>query len=236
MIEGRTFSVIVTNYRERGSLRAIIEKWLMTSADEVILADCSGALVGDSYFRTILPKAEPRFRMVSFTHDFGTKTDYALALLTQGDFVILGDDDVMPSDSFVDDLYNGWKEVGGGLIGVIGRTFHGVKYKGDTKFYSALLIDKPVRVGFVGVVYFAERKFFGFDPRGLKSNNVDDLFWCMEVFPEVPKYVVPVKSFMNLPEASDKDCMFHNPVLKKERQDYYEKMYKKNYLPRGRSV
>ena len=233
MIAGKKFSVIVTNYRERGDLSAVLRAWLGQPVDEVILADCSGkwptGLVDD------MLRVDPRFKVVSFSYDFGTKTDYVLALLTDGDFVILADDDVLPKTGFVNDLYSGWKKVGG-MIGVIGRVFHGPLYKGNTTFYSALKIKEPVQVGFIGVVYFAERSCFGFDVISLPNNNVDDLFWCMDKCRDVPKFVVPTLNFKNLPEASDKGCMFHSPVLREKRQKYYEEMYLKYYAPYGRSV
>ena len=233
MLEGKKFSVIVTNYRKRGELGGVLKAWLDEPVDEVILADCSGAE------RNILPmltaEKEPRFKIVSFSYDFGTKTDYVLALLTSGDFVILADDDVLPKSGFVNDLYTGWKQVGG-MVGVIGRIFNGPTYKGGTTFCSSLKIEEPVQVGFIGVVYFAERHRFGFDVRDMPNNNVDDLYWCMDKCRDVCKWVVPSKNYVNLPGASDGGCMFHNPDLKNKRQMYYAEMYNRHYAPYHRSV
>jgi hypothetical protein len=160
--------------------------------------------------------------------DFGTRMDYSLATLCDSDFIILADDDVLPKLGFVNDLYNGWRQVGGGIVGIIGRLFKGSHYRHNTIFYKSSHVTTPVKTDFVGVIYFSERNLFGFDTRGM-HNNCDDLWWQMKIFPEIQKHVVPSKNYVNLPESNDRNCMFNNKEYAEIRQTFYEEYFNKNY-------
>ena len=225
-IEGSTISVLVTTYCRFENLDRILAAWLRQPVDEVWLIDGSGR------FQSSMK--DQRFTAFSMPRDFGTGMDYALAPLTQGDYIILADDDVLPEPGFVEDLFRGYFETGGAIVGIIGRTFYGPRYKGDTEFFAANKTERPVRVGFVGVVCFAARQYFGFDVRGL-PRNADDLWWQMREYPRIAKYVIPTKAYLNLPECEDDTAMFHDRALREQRQEFYEKWYRCNYEPTGRT-
>jgi len=230
MIENRTVSVVITTYHpaRRAGLDTILRKWLANPVEEVWVLDGSGQ------FKSTV--SDPRLLVFNMPKDLGPGMDYAMAALTQGDLVVLADDDVLPGPGLVAEMADGWAKTGRGLVGLIGRTFHGPLYKGDTKFYAARNVDEPVRVGFVGVVILAERSYLGFDVRGL-TRNADDLFWQMQVFPKVGKWVAPAKDYLNTPEASDNcSAMYRTLALKEERQAYYEKWWRQNYEPTGATV
>jgi hypothetical protein len=218
MIDKKTITVIVTTYKRFTNLDAILQAWKNEPVEEVWLVDGSGK------FR---PKTEGVV-LFSMPRDFGTRMDYALATLTDTDLIIFADDDVLPLKGFVTDLYNGWKQVRGGIVGIIGRVFNGPHYRGDTKFYASNKITTIQKTDFVGVVYFTPRNYIGFDTRGM-HNNCDDLWWQMKVFPKVPKHVIPTKKYRNLPESSDGGCMFHNKDYAAIRQAFYKEYYYKNY-------
>lgn len=217
--------MIITTYRRFKNLEKIYLAWIEQPISEVWI------LNGNKDVKLDFGN-HPKGAIFNMPFDLGTKMDYAFALLTEGDFIILADDDVLPKKGFTEDLFRGWKQIGEGIVGIIGRTFLGKRY-GQSKFYRASEIDKPVCVGFCGVIYFAPRKYFGFDVRGM-PRNCDDLFWQMKVFPDIPKHVIPSKNYEDLPEAKDSSAMFKNPELRHERRSFYQNYYKKNYKPKGR--
>ena len=94
-------SVVIVSYRRVDTLESVLQAWL-NQVDEVFLCDCSGK------FETNLPITH-----IKFHPDPGNKVMHAMALLTQGDFVILADDDILPKVGFAEDLYNGYKSSGG---------------------------------------------------------------------------------------------------------------------------
>lgn len=222
MIENNTISVIITNYRRFKNINAICRAWLDQPVEEVILLDCS-----DKARKKVKNINDSRFSIISFTKDYGTKTDYAIALLTQGKYIILADDDVLVKEGFVEDLYS-WQRKLKGIVGIIGRTFHGEHYRRDTTYYRSDKLDKPKRVGFVGVIYYSPRHFFGFDCKGMDNIN-DDVWWQMKVFPKELKWVIPTKKYKDLPEANDSQSLFHaNFKERQKRLDFYKKYYLKN--------
>jgi len=223
MIDGKTFTVIVTTYKRFKNLDLILQAWKNEPVEEVWLIDGSG---------TFKPQTEGVI-LFSMPRDFGTRMDYAFATLTDTDFIIFADDDVLPGKGFTTDLYNGWKQIGTGIVGIIGRIFKGPRYRGDTIFYRSSLVTAPVETDFVGVIYFTPRDYIGFDTKGM-HNNCDDLWWQMKIFPNIKKHVVPSKKYKNLPESGDAECMFHNPEYAAIRQKFYEEYYRKNYENRAK--
>ena len=183
-------SVIITTYRRFKNLERIYLAWLEQPVEEVWI------LNGNTNVKLDYGD-HPKGVIFNMPKDFGTKMDYAFALLTEGDYIILADDDVLPMPGFTEDLFRGWKQVGDGIVGILGRKFTGKRY-GQCHAYLAKKINKPMRVDFCGIIYFAPRKYFGFDVRGM-PRNCDDLWWHMKIFPDVPKYVVPSKNYENLP-------------------------------------
>lgn len=219
-------SVLITTYRRFKNLKTIFKAWLRQPVDQVWIINGNPKVKLDW-------GRPPQSMVINMPCDLGTKMDYGFALLTEGDLIILADDDVVPLPGFVPDLFQGWKQVGGGIVGILGRTFHGPTYWGETKFYRASLIQAPVRVGFCGVVYFAPRNLFGFDVRGL-PRNCDDLWWQMKIFPDVTKHVVPTVAYKNLPEAGDASAMYKQPHLRAQRETFFREHYMKSYAPEGR--
>lgn len=227
MIGEKRFSVIITTHAARyPTLDLVLQGWIeQSAADQIWLLD------GGGRFRSKL--VDPRLAIFNMPMDLGTKMDYAMALLTDGDFIILADDDVIVHPGFLLDLYRGYHLVGDSIVGIIGRTFHGIPYWGKTIFYKASAIREPQRVGFVGVIYFSPRKYFGFDVRGC-PRNCDDLWWQMKIFPQLPKFVVPSRKYLNLPEASGESAMYKQPLLRKQREEFYAQYYRENYEKQGR--
>lgn len=222
MIEGKTISVIITTYRRYLTLDRVIAGWLDQPADQVWVLD------GGGKYRT--RHQDPRLVLFNLPVDLGTKMDYAFALLTEGDLVCLADDDLVVKPGLLEDLYSVWK-LKTGIVGLLGRTFHGPVYWGNTMFYRASLLAEPQRVDFCGVVYFASRDLFGFDLRGL-PRNCDDLWWQMKVHPYVPKHVAATAKYENLPVASDSTAMYKNPELRRQREEFYKTYYTMYYANR----
>lgn len=238
MIQEHRISVILMTHEARyQSARNLIDPWLSQPIDELIFVDGSGKFP-DNWISPAA-KLDRRFNIIRIYKDFGTKTDYAIALLTSGDFVCLADDDVLPLPGFTEDLLKGYlegKRITGGrvIVGIIGRTFHGVPYWGNTKFYRSSRLTEIVRTGFVGCVYFTERAEFGFDIRGCPK-NCDDLWWQMKVRHATPKFVVPTVKYKNLPSAGDKDAMYKDKDLREQREKFYKEYYELYYHPFGRT-
>jgi len=209
-------SVIITTYRRFKNLERIYLAWLEQPVKEVWI-------LNGNKNKKLDYGDHPKGMIFNMPKDFGTKMDYAFALLTIGDYIILADDDVLPKKGFTEDLFRGWKKVGGGIVGVIGRQFLGKRY-GKSHFYRASEITEPMRVDFCGIIYFAPRKYFGFDVCGM-PRNCDDLWWHLKVFPDVPKHVVPSKKYIDLPECRDKTAMWKNPKLRAQRRDFFKEYY-----------
>lgn len=223
MIKGNKISVIITSYAARyDTLDKVIQSWTTQPADEIWIIDSSGK------FKTAIE--DSRLLIFNMPRDLGTKMDYAFALLTEGDFVCLADDDVIVKPGFMADLYQTWK-VTGGIVGIRGRRFSGPNYLDDSKFYNSNQSITPMRVDYCGIIYFAERKLFGFDVRGL-PRNCDDLWWQMKVYPKVHKFVAPTDKYEHLKEATGKTSMSHNPALMRQRQVFFRHYYIKNYVHR----
>ena len=226
MIDGKKISVIVTTYRRYDTLGEVLQGWVDNEPDQLWVIDNSNKyrLEGRHYGKVTL---------FSMPIDLTTRIDYAFASLTDGDLVLLADDDFVAEPGLIEDLYNGWKSVGG-IVGLCGRTFHGPNYKGDTKWYSSLKVTELQRTGSLGVAYFTPREYLGFDTRGMDTID-DDLFWLMNQCPKVPKHVVPTKKFRNLETCEDADCLFHAPKVQRDiRDSRYREYYLKNYKPYGK--
>ena len=202
-----------------GSLEYILEAWLQQSS-EVLLCDCSCGR-----FKTTLPIVH-----IQFNQDLGNKTRHAASLLTSNDFIIKADDDLMPKPGLIKDLHEGWLEVGGGIVGLLGRTFEGENYITQTTSYRANSINAPIRVDFVGITTFTPRNYLAFDLKGC-LNPIEDLFWQMKHFPGAPKWVVPTTNFKLLPEAENPDeALYKNTRAQRIRQNFYREYYLRNYI------
>lgn len=215
-----TASVVISTYDNSRLkyLHNILKAWL-TQASEVILCDCSCGK-----FRTTLPITH-----IQFNQDLGNKTRHAASLLTSNDFIIKADDDVMPKPGLIHDLHEGWLEVGGGVVGLLGRTFEGENYISQTTSYRANSVNVPVRVDFVGITTFTPRNYLAFDLKGC-LNPIEDLFWQMKCFPGIPKWVVPTTNFELLPEAENaSEALYKNTRAQKIRQNFYREYYLEHY-------
>ncbi len=210
-----SFSVVVPTYRRLDTLEEILKGWL-EQTDDVWLVDSSNK------FETSLP-----IHHVRFNPDPGNMTRHAVALLTSGDFVIKADDDVVSLPGLGEDLMVGAVKHGG-IVGIHGRTFHGENYYGSTVCYSAMKTDKPVKVDFVGIITCSPRKYLAFDLKGCDT-PIEDVFWQMEAFPAVAKYVIPTKNYRQLPTAGDKDCLFYNHLGRRIRTEYCRDWYRRTH-------
>jgi len=226
MLNGKSISVCIVVHNRIDSILAVCKAWLAEPIDELFVVDCTCGGLDKVHW----PKGIVHVR---FSSDIGNKTRHAIALLTMGDYIIQPDDDVMPLPGFTQELMDGYSAVKEkGIIGVIGRTFHGSRYLGDTKFTRAGLIDAPVQVGFCGVVYFCNREYIAFDLRDMQ-NPYNDLYWLCETFPNAQKHVIPAKQFENLPSCNK--GLFQNKIAGCKRQDYYEKLWNSFYFLTGRT-
>lgn len=217
MILGHKISVVLGAHRRLDTFVSTLQAWAgMQEVDEVLVADCTD---GKLDWRPLLSFAT----FASFTMDMGNRARHALALLTQGDLVIIADDDVLPHDGFVKELFTGYCAVGQkGIVGVIGRTFAGPSYYKNATFYSSKNITAPVATDFVGVVYLCGRDALSYDLRDM-DNSINDLHWCLRALPHIPKHVVPALSYTNLPSSSDTQCLFHNPKARQVREEWFAK-------------
>jgi len=202
-------SVVIQTYRRYESLGRILKAWL-DQADEVFLADCGPGFI------TKLPIIHVRFN-----RDIGNKTRHSVALLTNGDFVIKADDDLLPKPGLVDDFRQHYKP---GILGLIGRKFRGPSYYKDTEFFKSSKIERPIKVDFVGVCTYAPRSLMAFDLKGC-DNAVEDLFWQVKQFRCVDKWVIPTKNYEDLPECNDRGSLFHDPKARIVREKFYAENY-----------
>jgi len=201
-------SVVTVTYRRLDSLEMILRAWLK-EVDEVVLCDCSNK------FKTTLPIIH-----VKFNKDLGNKTMHAMALLTQGDFVVLADDDVLPKPGLVQDLYSGYERVGEDcIIGVMGRRFQNIDDYWKTNQIWSHKINKPVQVDMLGICYFSPRRYLVYDFKDMK-NSINDLYWTSYVMRDVKKYVVPTKNLEHLPIAFE-EGIWTNENRQKFRCAYY---------------
>lgn len=207
-------SVVITSYRDRGHLWNVINQW-MSFGITVYLADAGKSNTGPEH------RYMKYFHHYLYNPDPGNKIRFATASLTTTPYVILADDDVMPKPGLIEDFL---KYHQGGFSGIIGKQFTNDDYR-KCPFFRADKIDKPVEVGFVGVIYFVHRDFIKFDLSKLNNRAVDDLYWQMECFPKAKKFVIPTKNYENLPECNDKESIFKTP----ESRAYREKWYKNKY-------
>ena len=209
-------SVVVVSYRRKTNLERILRGWLGQTPD-VWLCDCGVNL------KTKLP-----IKIVKFDPDPGNKARHAVSLLTNGDFVIKADDDLLPKSGLIEDFLHSHKLRPGGIFGIHGRTFRNKKYYGGTSGREGRGARKLIRVDFVGVCTFTSRDNLPFDLKGCES-PFEDLFWQMKVFPSVKKWVIPTKNYEKLPESSDKKSLCCDPQTRKIREAFYKKYYLRNY-------
>jgi len=209
-------SVIIMTYRRLLNLEKILQAWLIQTPD-VWLVDSSNK------FTTDLP-----IHHVRFSPDPGSKIWHAVALLTEGDLVVKACDDVLPKPGLLDDLVKGWQQVKGGMVGIYGRKLKGPSYYKNTVPFAANRISSPQKVGFIGNTTLTPRQYLVFDLKGCLT-PVEDIFWHMKAFPEVPKWIIPTKQYVNLSESNDKDCLFHNSKAREIRERFYREYYLKNY-------
>ncbi len=229
MINGKSVSVVLVVYRRLTTISAICSAWLnhtVGHVDELFLCDCSAA----GLHPQALAEMDTRVVVIRFSKDLGNKTRHAMSLLTSGDIVIQSDDDLMPRPRLAESLVNAQQRLGG-MVGLIGRVFHGAHYKRDSTFYAARKVKEPTRVSFIGVTYCCERADLVYDMRGME-NPINDLFWCLEGRPDTPKWVPPIHEnlYSNLQSCNDADCLFHDPEAERFRQAYYEKHWEKGKL------
>lgn len=209
-------SVVVITYRRLSNLEKILQAWLAQTND-VWLCDCG------LDFKADLP-----VKIARFHPDPGNKARHAIALLTDGDYVIKADDDLLPKPGLIKDFIDNWDRSGGGILGLHGRKFNGESYYKNTTVFKASCINKLAEVDFVGICTFTSRGNLVFDFKGCES-PIEDLFWQMKAYPSVRKWVIPTKNFADLPECFDKGCLFYNNQAREIRENFYKEYYLKNY-------
>lgn len=210
-------SVVITTCRDRGHLFEIIKTWLGFGVD-VYLADGRPYYEGDLY-------NHKNFHWYEFKPDPGNKIRFATAQLTTTPYVILADDDFLPKPGLIEDFFK-YKKYG--FMGIIGKEADNPDYRKCT-FHRADKLNEPVRTAFIGVCYFVQRDLLQFDYAELNNRAVDDLYWQLDKFPTVPKWVIPTKNYKNIfPDCNDKESIFKDPQSRKYREDYWRDWYNRN--------
>lgn len=214
-----TVSVLITTYHlaRREALASVVRAWHSEPVEQVWV------LNGGERWESPEPAGLDRFALFNMPVDLGNGMDYAFAALTSGDHIILADDDFLPAPGLVED-FNTHRD-GADILGIIGRCFHGPRYRGDTTFHRANSVEALTPVDFVGVCCYAGREMFGFDTRGM-HRNCDDLWWQMRVHPMASKAVIPTDKYRNLPTCSGPSSMFSDKALWDARQSFYEEHYR----------
>jgi hypothetical protein len=207
MINGNRISVLITSYKSRFStLDQVIQSWTAQPVDEIWVIDD-----GNNFSTKI---KDSRLLIFNMPKDFETKSDYALASLTEGDYIIFADDDVIVRNNFSVDLYIAANKTNGGIVGVIG--YNGRRLK------RSWSVKELTRVFWVGIVIMIPRKYICFDVRGMHK-NCDDLWLCMKIHRNINKYVVPTKNYINLSISRNSTALTNQKELKKARQDFFDK-------------
>lgn len=212
-------SVVVVAYRRFGHMEKLLAGWLRQTPD-VWLCDCS-----KDGFKTSLP-----VKIVHAWPDPGNKIRHAVALLTAGDLVIKADDDIIPGATLVAQFVKAYEAKGDAIYGIHGRRFHGPRYyTRDTQLFGPGNANGVQEVDFVGVITASPRKYLPMDLRRCHT-EIEDLYWQMEVYPSVKKYVIGTKDVYHLPECMDAGrlCGTAGPS-RRIRQLYYQEMYRKHY-------
>jgi len=217
-------SVLITGYhpeRLKHSER-IANAWLKQPVEQVWYLDNSGG-VGKQYVSGIKDK---RFTYWPLPLDFQCKVDYGVASLTEGDWIIFADDDIVPTEGFVEDLLFWANKTAPSFVGTNGRKATAPIYR-KCKWAGAKHVTQPVEVDVVGVIYMAHRDHCHFDVRGM--HPVMDDFHHMLAYLDVKKYVVPTKAFVNLPTCSGPTAMYSSATRKQQRMEMFEKLYNKHW-------
>lgn len=217
-----TTSVVVVAYRRLANLERILAAWLDQCPD-VWLCDCSPA-----GFTTGLP-----IRTIRAIPDPGNRIRHAVATLTDGDFVIKADDDLVPLPGLIDQFHRAYDQHGDAIYGIHGRVFLGPSYYRTTRMFGPGNSTHITPVDFVGVITGTVRKYLPMDLRGCGS-EIEDLFWQMACFPNAPKYVIPTKAVHHLPESFDAGRLCANRAARVIRESFYKRYWTANYAGRKR--
>lgn len=213
-------SAVVVTYRRLEKLGQVLEGWLALT-DDVWLCDCSPA-----GYKTDLP-----VKILQARPDPGNRLRHAAATLTSGDLVFKADDDLVPLPGLEQDFLRAFEEKGDGIYGIHGRQFQGPHYYGQTRMWGTGNTRALTKVDFVGVLTMTPRKYLAMDLRGCGS-EVEDLFWQMACYPQVPKWVVPTAHVRRLPESFDAGRLCGDPRGRQVRQRFYETWWTRNYRRR----
>jgi len=207
-------SVVVVTYRRLDRLEEILQAWLRETTD-VWICDCSR-----EGFKTTLP-----VKIVRAFPDPGNKIRHAVAMMTNGDYVIKADDDLKPLPGLARDFIRHYP---GGVAGIHGRTFHGPDYYTDTKMLSCKHITEVTRVDFLGLITFSPREFLGMDLRGCES-SIEDLYWLNWYNHDVPKWVIPTNKFEQFPSSRDAERLCANKQARAMRRAFYKQCWEEFY-------
>lgn len=223
--DAQTHSVLITTYHpgREPSIYGVVRAWLQQPVSQVWLLDGGGHVRAPELHK--VAQNDDRFLYWKMPMDFKTRTDYGVALLTDGDLIWCADDDLVPEAGFVQTFGHFMAaQPGPCFAGVIGRVFEHSEYRACT-FYSSDKVTEPKAVGFAGVCNVAPRCLYGFDTRGMQRNQ-DDLWHQIKCFPGTPKYVVPTKAYKNLPCSDNHTAMFKgDSALRKSREDFYRRLW-----------
>lgn len=217
-----SLSAVVVTYRRLENLDTILAGWLAVTPD-VWLCDCSA-----KGFQTALP-----VRIVRAVPDPGNRIRHAVALLTSGDLVFKGDDDIVPLPGIGAEFVAAYEAKGPGIYGIHGRRFLGPRYYSLTRMFGQGRTKVLTPVDFVGVITAAPRALLPMDLRGCRS-EIEDLWWQMRCFPKAAKWVVPTINVHHLRESFDQGRLCGTIESRRIRERFYAQEYIRSYAKRPR--
>jgi len=216
--------VLINTYHEdrRPDIERIMEAWLeQTRPVSVCIINGGEEPLAGCFREEYIPED---VHIIEMDPDLGSLTDYAIATLLGGQFLIFADDDFLPKPGFVDTiaqhLYS--KRTMPGFVGVMGRAFDESGDYEKSTYYRADRLGVPLqKVDFVGVCFATTYEMlcrtFPFDPARV-HRNCDDIWLQMLRHPNLPKHVFATDQYVDLPCASDGSAMYRDPSLRGARQ------------------
>jgi len=199
-------SLLIPVWKRFKNINEILKIWLL-QVDEIIIWDNSGT------FKSNLP-----IKLINSNYNFGGQIKFKITNLFKNNLVLICDDDIIPGKNLVYDLEKWFIKLGENcILSIFGRKFEKgncEKYR-SYRSYSPFLgnvIKRPIKVDFIGRLYFGQRKNFLVDMTDTNDTRLDDLNWICalrKIKPLVKLFVIPTNEFQNTDEANDNNSTYH---------------------------
>ena len=169
-------SIVITTWRRFKNIHTILKAWVAEpEVAEVIVFDNSG--------RFIAPHPDG-VKVINSQHNFGSQAGFMSGNFTSSEYVMVVNDDILPQPGFTARMFEWLEKVRSpasrahALLSVHGRTLRGGTYKSALNpIHRGDLVEAPVRVDYIGQVYFGHRSNFTFDLGGACDPRLDDIDW-----------------------------------------------------------